>query len=187
MQLKPSPSMAQQLSAILADIAAPATHHQARSGLVTILHALILSALDHLIRCLETAFALWQAGQLPRPPIRRTRATTSRPSTAPRAARPIHARRTPKLPRAPRIRPRATAPARAAPFAPPTRRPRQDRAPPPAFRQKAPWRPSQNCAQIVSISLYNYVTTRRTRFCASCHSPRTITNRNASAASQRST
>ena len=151
------------------------------------IHALIIAALVRIFTRLEQVFALWQAGQLPRPPIRRTRATTSRPSTAPRAARPIHARRTPKLPRAPRIRPRATAPARAAPFAPPTRRPRQDRAPPPAFRQKAPWRPSQNCAQIVSISLYNYVTTRRTRFCASCHSPRTITNRNASAASQRST
>ena len=92
MQLKPSPSMAQQLSAILADIAAPATHHQARSGLVTILHALILSALDHLIRCLETAFALWQAGQLPAlapratapAPQRPARTTAAPGTTAPR-------------------------------------------------------------------------------------------------------
>lgn len=101
MQLKPSPSMAQQLSAILADIAAPATHHQARSGLVTILHALILSALDRLIRCLETAFALWQAGQLPALAPRATAHTTAAPATtAPRHNRPLPAGITPRRHRA---------------------------------------------------------------------------------------
>ena len=109
MQLKPSPPMAQQLSAILADIAAQATHRQARSGLVTILHALILSALDRLIHCLQTAFALWQAGQLP--------AHAPPPAPRPRAIAPPHARTTPGIRRAPR-HPRkapspATSPARA--------------------------------------------------------------------------
>ena len=125
MQLKPSPPMAQQLSAILADIAAQATHRQARSGLVTILHALILSALDRLIHCLQTAFALWQAGQLP--------ALAPPPAPRPRAITPPHARITPEIRRAPRHPRKAPSPATS-----PTRATRDPINPEPSHRGECP-------------------------------------------------